>query len=30
MSAIVDGYNRAADQALAEIISGTVQALGAR
>jgi len=30
MSAIVDGYNRAADQALAEIISGTVQALGTR
>jgi ABC-type uncharacterized transport system auxiliary subunit len=30
MSAIVDAYNRAADQALAEIISGTVQALGAR
>jgi ABC-type uncharacterized transport system auxiliary subunit len=30
MSAIVDGYNRAADQALAEIISGTVQALSTR
>jgi cholesterol transport system auxiliary component len=30
MSAIVDAYNRAADQALAEIISGTVQALSSR
>jgi ABC-type uncharacterized transport system auxiliary subunit len=30
MSAIVDGYNRAADQALAEIISGTVQVLSTR
>jgi cholesterol transport system auxiliary component len=30
MSAIVDAYNRAADQALAEIISGTVQALSTR
>jgi ABC-type uncharacterized transport system auxiliary subunit len=30
MGAIVDGYNRAADQALAEIISGTVHALGTR
>jgi cholesterol transport system auxiliary component len=30
MSAIVDAYNRAAEQALAEIISGTVQALSTR
>ncbi len=30
MSAIVDGYNRAANQALAEIISGTVQVLSTR
>ena len=30
MSAIVDAYNRAADQALAEIISGTLQALSTR
>jgi len=30
MSAIVDGYNRAADQALAEIISGTLQVLSTR
>jgi cholesterol transport system auxiliary component len=30
MSAIVDAYNRAADQALAEIINATVQALSTR
>jgi cholesterol transport system auxiliary component len=30
MSAIIDAYNRAADQALAEIISGTMQTLSTR
>jgi cholesterol transport system auxiliary component len=30
MSAIVDAYNRAADQALAAIVSGTMQTLSAR